>query len=211
MRTKIVKAVGILIATGIVGYGVITVGVPKESSTIPTQHYVEVEAEKWEYHQEESESVSNLYEIEPRATETTSAIEIPTEEVESLTDENMNDFEYVAEGGNILSDYEIALLERVVMSEASIEPYDCKVAVAETILNRMDMYSTSLEDVVYAPNQYSMADNGQPTDEVKRAVAQALEYKVNPTNMIYFRQDYYHSFGTPYTAYGEMYFSLKGD
>lgn len=199
MRTKIVKAVGIAIATGIVGYGVITVGVPKESSTIPTQHYVEVEAEKWEYHQEESESVSNLYEIEPRATETTSAIEIPTEEVESLTDENMNDF----------SDYEIALLERVVMSEASIEPYDCKVAVAETILNRMDMYSTSLEDVVYAPNQYSMADNGQPTDEVKQAVAQALECRVNPVNMIYFRQDYYHSFGTPYTAYGEMYFSLK--
>lgn len=199
LRTKIVKAVGIAIATGIVGYGVITVGVPKESSTIPTQHYVEVEAEKWEYHQEESESVSNLYEIEPRATETTSAIEIPTEEVESLTDENMNDF----------SDYEIALLERVVMSEASIEPYDCKVAVAETILNRMDMYSTSLEDVVYAPNQYSMADNGQPTDEVKQAVAQALECRVNPVNMIYFRQDYYHSFGTPYTAYGEMYFSLK--
>lgn len=201
MRTKIVKAVGIAIATGIVGYGVITVGVPKESSTIPTQHHVEVEAEKWEYHQEESESVSNLYEIEPRATETASAIEIPTEEVESLTDENMNDF----------SDYEIALLERVVMSEASIEPYDCKVAVAETILNRMNMYSTSLEDVVYAPNQYSMADNGQPTDEVKQAVAQALEYRVNPANMIYFRQDYYHSFGTPYTAYGEMYFSLKED
>lgn len=177
------------------------VGVPKESGTIPAQHYVEVEAEKWEYHQEESESVSNLYKIEPRATEATSAIEIPTEEVESLTDENMNDF----------SDYEIALLERVVMSEASIEPYDCKVAVAETILNRMDMYSTSLEDVVYAPNQYSIADNGQPTDEVKQAVAQALEYRVNPTNMIYFRQDYYHSFGTPYTAYGEMYFSLKED
>lgn len=199
LRNKIAKAVGILIATGIVGYGVITVGVPKESSTIPTQHYVEVEAERWEYHQEEFESVSNLYENEPRATETTSAIEIPTEEVESLTDENMNDF----------SDYEIALLERVVMSEASIEPYDCKVAVAETILNRMDMYNCSVEDVVYAPNQYSMADNGQPTDEVKQAVAQALEYRVNPVNMIYFRQDYYHSFGTPYTAYGEMYFSLK--
>lgn len=201
LRNKIVKAVGVAIATGIVGYGVITVGVPKESSTIPTQHYVEVEAERWEYHQEESESVSNLYEIEPRATETTSAIEIPTEEVESLTDENMNDF----------SDYEIALLERVVMSEASIEPYDCKVAVAETILNRMDMYNCSVEDVVYASNQYSMADNGQPTDEVKQAVAQALEYRVNPANMIYFRQDYYHSFGTPYTAYGEMYFSLKED
>lgn len=177
------------------------VGVPKESGTIPTQHYVEVEAERWEYHQEESDSVSNLYEIEPRATETTSAMEMPSEEVESLTGENMNDF----------SDCEIALLERVVMSEASIEPYDCKVAVAETILNRMDMYSTSLEDVVYAPNQYSMADNGQPTDEVKQAVAQALEYRVNPVNMIYFRQDYYHSFGTPYTAYGEMYFSLKED
>lgn len=177
------------------------VGVPKESSTIPTQHYVEVEAEKWEYHQEESESVSNLYEIEPRATETTPTIEIPTEEQKDLTEQNMNDF----------SDYEIALLERVVMSEASIEPYDCKVAVAETILNRMDMYSTSLEDVVYAPNQYSMADNGQPTEEVKQAVAQALEYRVNPANMIYFRQDYYHSFGTPYAVYGEMYFSLKED
>lgn len=109
------------------------------------------------------------------------------------------------------SDYEIGLLERVVMSEASIESYDCKVAVCETILNRCDIYGQSIEEVVTTPYQYSMADNGYPNQDVKDAVAQATRFRTYDKRMIYFRQDYYHRFGEPYQNFGTMYFSLKGD
>ena len=105
---------------------------------------------------------------------------------------------------------EILLLERVTMSETSIEPYDCKVATCVTILKRGKMYNKAIEEVIYEPYQFSFADNGKPTDEVKRAVVDAIENEGNyPDNMIYFRADYYHDFGVPYKQIGGHYFSLK--
>jgi spore germination cell wall hydrolase CwlJ-like protein len=163
-------------------------------------HEVAVERDRQEYLVQESlkstEIVRKTIETETETTEPTE----PIITAEETTKSEPNPAPY--------SDYEIALLERVVMSEASIEPYECKVAVCETILNRCDMYNSNIEDVVYSPNQYSMADNGYPTDEVRLAVQQAISYRISPSNMIYFRQDYYHSFGEPYTRYGDMYFSL---
>lgn len=164
-----------------------------------TSHYMEVEEEKRQYKaQDAAQDADIMHQVEPISTEIEQAEEKPTEEQKDLTGQNM-------------SPYDISLLERVVMSEASIESYETKVAVCETILNRANLYGISIEEVVTAPYQYSMAYNGDPTEEVKSAVKQALEYRTYDTRMIYFREDYYHDFGVPYMNIGPMYFSLRGE
>lgn len=108
---------------------------------------------------------------------------------------------------------EYDLLCRVVMSEASIEGIDCQIAVCETILNRLVIggYGNSISEVVYQLYAYSTADNGEPTESVQQAVQYALEEQTYPSNMVYFRTDYYHKFGTPYMSISNTYFSLKED
>lgn len=109
---------------------------------------------------------------------------------------------------------EYNLLLRVCMSECGGkygEPLDGKIAVVETILNRCEIYGKTIEEVIYEPYQYSLADNGEPDETVEQAVDIALRENIYPDDMIYFRTDYYHSFGKPYQQIGNHYFSLKGD
>ena len=107
---------------------------------------------------------------------------------------------------------EYNLLLRVCMSECGGrygEPLDGKIAVVETILNRCDIYGKTIEEVVYQPHQYSMANNGEPDETVEQAVDIALRENIYPDDMIYFRTGNYHSFGEPYQKIGNHYFSLK--
>lgn len=111
-----------------------------------------------------------------------------------------------------ITDEEYDLLLRVCMSECGGkygEPLEGKVAVVETILNRSEIYGKSIEEVIYEPYQYSIADNGDPDETVQQAVDIALEKNTYPDNMIYFRAGNYHSFGTPYNKIGNHYFSLE--
>lgn len=111
-----------------------------------------------------------------------------------------------------VTDYEYELLCRVCMSEAGGkygEPFIGKVAVVETILNRVDMGRGTIEEVVFEPNQYSTADNGEPDETVIEAVDHALKEDLFPDNMIYFRVGRYHGFGKPYEKIGNHYFSLE--
>lgn len=107
------------------------------------------------------------------------------------------------------SEQGILLIERVCMSEASTEPFEGKVAVAKTIINRAKLYGMSIEEVIYTPYQYSFADNGKPTEEVKKAVQFAINDEDFPDDMIYFKEGEYHDFGIPYRQIGRHYFSLK--
>ena len=113
-----------------------------------------------------------------------------------------------------VSDEEYKLLMRVCMSECGGkwgEPMDGKVAVVTTVLNRADAGMGSIKEVILAPHQYSTADNGEPDETVREAVDYALSHRNEyPKNMIYFRTDYYHDFGTPYKKIGSHYFSLGG-
>ena len=107
---------------------------------------------------------------------------------------------------------EYNLLLRVCMSECGGkygEPLDGKIAVVETILNRSEIYGKTIEEIIYEPNQYSTADNGEPDETVEQAVDIALRENIYPDDMIYFRSGNYHSFGTPYQKIGNHYFSLK--
>lgn len=108
---------------------------------------------------------------------------------------------------------EYALLARVCMSETGGkwgEPFEGKVAVLETILNRVDMGWGTIEEVVTQKYQYSTANNGEPDYTVYEAVDYVLNNeRMYPSNMLYFRTKHYHTFGEPYQKIGNHYFSLE--
>lgn len=108
------------------------------------------------------------------------------------------------------TDYEVALIERVTMSESSTQPYECQMAVAQTIINRLNSgrYGDSIESIVYEPKQYSTANNGNPSEQVKQAVQEVIDTYPYPDTMVYFREDYYHEFASDYNKFGKLYFSL---
>lgn len=101
------------------------------------------------------------------------------------------------------------LIARVVMAEAGNQPFVGKVAVAMVILNRMDMYGQTADEVVYADNQFASPAK-ICSEECVKAVEFAKENReLFPGNMIYFRANYYHSFGEPFVTVGDHYFSLE--
>lgn len=100
---------------------------------------------------------------------------------------------------------------RVVMNEAGGESYKCQVAVAETIINRInsDKFPDTLMEVLNQPYQFSHNENGKITDSVREAVAQSLEYQIFDTDMVYFREDYYFSFAEKYMCIDNLFFSVE--
>ena len=102
------------------------------------------------------------------------------------------------------------LIAMVIHAEAGGEELVGKVAVAAVVLNRCDYYGLTVESVVYAKNQFAMADTY--SEEDLRAVEIAQENRdLFPADMMYFRNKHYHSFGSPYMQIGNHYFSTKGE
>lgn len=112
-----------------------------------------------------------------------------------------------------VSQEDIDLMARVVMSEASILSFDAKQAIAQTIVNRVrtdfnDFKNmNTVTEVVNYPNAYSTQDNGKPNADCYYAVEIALTVEAFPDDMFWFREDYYHEFGIPYMNIGSTYFS----
>ncbi len=109
---------------------------------------------------------------------------------------------------------EAELMARVVMSEASILPRIGKVAVACVLVNRLASgnFGATMTDVIYAPNQFSTADNGAVTDECRDAVMEALTSStIFPEDMFYFRAESPHPFGCQYAKIGNTYFNTLAD
>lgn len=106
---------------------------------------------------------------------------------------------------------DIDLMARVVMSEASICDIDTKYAVASTIVNRVlsEDFPNTVFEVVHMDYAYSTQDNGEPNADCYKAVEWALKYRVFPTEMFYFRTGRYHDFGKPLVHIDGMYFSTK--
>lgn len=118
-----------------------------------------------------------------------------------------------------LTPEEVALIERVVMSEAGNQTVECQEAVATVILNRWqcpDNFGDTISEVVYAPKQFSTANNGEPTLSVQVAVRNAITYYNTytmciPKQVYYFRSGHYHTFGLPYGTIDDLYFSTPED
>jgi len=108
---------------------------------------------------------------------------------------------------------QLDLLECCVMAEGGGESYDCQVAIACVIINRVlsEKYPDTVEDVIKQDGQFStwptMIKRANPTNEVKQAVREALTSEVIPENVLYFRANRYHRWGSRYCRMDNTYFS----
>lgn len=116
-----------------------------------------------------------------------------------------------------LNKEERELLCRTVYCEAGNQSIETQEMVALTILNRLesDKFPDTLHDVIYQKNQYEVTtwigfENYGWTEQVEQAVENALIENRHPSDMYYFRNGYYHSFGVPYMQSGGLYFSTEG-
>lgn len=108
-------------------------------------------------------------------------------------------------------DAERELMAQIVMNEAEGEPQDGKQAVATVIVNRVlsPLFPDTIREVIYEKNQFATSGTKTPTQECYDAVDAALKYEGFPTNLFYFRNEHYHSFGKPYAKIGNHYFSTE--
>jgi len=113
-----------------------------------------------------------------------------------------------------ISQTDMDLILRVVMSEAGGDGVLSQKGVTTVILNRLfsPNYPDTIPEVI--DGQFSTADNGEPTDEVKRSVLCAIcdygtKRQLLPYQCYYFRAWDYHNFGIPYCKLGNNYFSLS--
>lgn len=106
------------------------------------------------------------------------------------------------------------MMARVVYAEAKTESFDGKVAVAEVILNRAesDSFPDTVAEVITQENAFSIygASGSAPLDtECQEAVQEAVNGRIFPGEVVYFREGKFHTFGTPYVIIGNHYFSTE--
>jgi spore germination cell wall hydrolase CwlJ-like protein/SH3-like domain-containing protein len=96
-----------------------------------------------------------------------------------------------------VSEDDVYLLACLVCAEAASEPYEGKLAVANVVLNRLrsGIYGTTISDVIYAKNQFSVVNNGRlssiissgPDSESIKAAKEAVSGVNNVPNYSNFR------------------------
>ena len=122
-----------------------------------------------------------------------------------------------AEGDRVfISDKDIELMERIVAAEARGESCEAQEGVATVILNRWQegSFGETLECVMTASGQFAAPYQGEISMSVHLAVKNAIVYYNTycqdlPTQILYFRSDHYHTFGTPYISMENLYFSAR--
>lgn len=110
------------------------------------------------------------------------------------------------------TDEEIDLMANVVMAEAGIESYECKVAVAETIVNRVltedPLFPDTITEIIYQENAYETEFDEEASQECFEAVYEALDNQTYGENIMYFRLGHYHSFAQACFQIDHTYFSM---
>ena len=113
-----------------------------------------------------------------------------------------------------LTSEQLDLLERCVMAEGGGESYECQRAIACVIVNRVlsDIFPDTVEEVIKQEGQFStwpeQIESVIASNEVKQAVREALTPNAIPEDVLFFRADYYHSWGEDYCVIDHTYFSL---
>lgn len=106
------------------------------------------------------------------------------------------------------------MLARLVYREANIESLECQKAVVSVVINRWQngYWGNTLEDVVYAQNQFTPANliwKTTPNEKNYQAVDEVLKNGVTlPAYVLYFRADYHFDWSgyKPYTQIDQTYF-----
>ncbi len=123
---------------------------------------------------------------------------------------------YGRESITYISMADFDLMAKTVYAEAKTEEYNGQVAVAEVILNRAESanFPDTIEGVISDKGAFTSWENGAVMaapldDECMEAVQDALNGRIFPGTVVYFREGCFHAFGTPYITIGNHYFSTE--
>ena len=107
--------------------------------------------------------------------------------------------------------YELATL---VYLESGTESFECQKAIASVVIHRMQNDDLTLQEVIYAKNQFSPAyliAQSEPSESTLQAVREVLQDGPTiPNYVTFFRADYYHDWSEliiPYCVIDHTYFS----
>lgn len=178
------------------------------TSTIENQHAAEVTLSKPKETTTTNEEVSSESKTNQPVEDTTSEPDVSVESQDSAIEEASNTA-YID-----FTEDEIYELATLVYLESGIEPYECQLAVASVVVNRMTTSDQSLKEVIYAKNQFSPAyliESSEPNESTLSAVREVVQNGPTiPEYVTFFRADYYHNWSdliVPYCVYGNTYFS----
>lgn len=121
----------------------------------------------------------------------------------------------------VLDDVEKHIFASLLRLEVGSSSYECQMAAASVVVNRMLYDNKGFKEVVYEKNQFSVAkwidpDTGkcykEPLEINWRAVEDICQNGPTlPYYVMYFRADYYHKWSTPYFEIDGTYFSYIED
>lgn len=115
-----------------------------------------------------------------------------------------------AKGENTKAE-EIKLLAKVVYLEAGNQGEMGMRLVIDCVLNRVDnpRFSNTIRGVLYEKNQFTVVNRCSGYTAREDICQLIIEEMANRTNseVLYFRPNHYHTFGTPLFQYGSHYFS----
>lgn len=110
-----------------------------------------------------------------------------------------------------VSDKDIRDIAALVYLEAGAESYKCQKAIASVIFNRMIRYNMTAQQVIYQKGVFTPSGRIRstiPSESCLRAVREVLSTGTSlPLRVTAFRNNRYHSFGTPYCRIDGVYFS----
>lgn len=149
--------------------------------------------------------------VSANTNQTTGYIVVRTNEPETTTRTEVKDIS----SADLITMDDAVLIAKLVLAEAEGEPEMGKRLVIDTVLNRLDSsgFPNTVYDVVYQPYHYDPAWDGRidlfsELDDVFKLVVDEIHNRTN-SEVLYFRTDKFHEFGTPMEQVGNHYFSTK--
>ena len=149
--------------------------------------------------------------VSANTNQTTGYIVVRMNEPETTTRTEVNDIS----SADLITMDDAVLIAKLVLAEAEGEPEMGKRLVIDTVLNRLDSsdFPSTVYDVVYQPYHYDPAWDGRidlfsELDDTFKLVVDEIQHRTN-SEVLYFRTDNYHEFGTPMEQVGNHYFSTK--
>lgn len=113
-----------------------------------------------------------------------------------------------------MSEEDVKELATLVYLESGSESYECQKAIASVVIHRMQNGNLTLQEVIYAKNQFSPAyliAESKPSESTMQAVREVLQDGPTiPNYVTFFRADYYHNWSDliiPYCVIDHTYFS----
>ena len=201
------RIIGVIILAGVVAFSIKLIDLRAQAGvqTLKTPTY--------------SQIPFTSQEVEDKNEHTSSKVEEEVEvQVDTVQEEPViSDMEYVQpepEPYMEMDENDVYELATLVYLESGTESYECQKAIASVVIHRMQNDDLTLQEVIYAKNQFSPAylvAESCPSDSTLAAVKDVLQNGPSiPNYVTFFRADYYHNWSEliiPYCVIDHTYFS----